>query len=116
MKCLKLSSDLSFCMYQDIKFSSVSLSAVMLLVDPGLYIGTAADLNDSQALADAAVTHILSVDSVDPTLLLPADGGLRRKWINVLDEVTSDLLSHMDDCFLFIQEAVDGGGAALVHW
>lgn len=91
-------------------------SAVMLLVDPGLYIGTAADLNDSGALADAGVTHIVSVDSVDPTPMLPADCGLHRKWVNVLDEVTSDLLSHMDDCFLFIQEAVDGGGAALVHW
>lgn len=88
----------------------------MLLVDPGLYIGTAADLNDSQALAEAAVTHVLSVDSVDPAPLLPADGGFRRKWVNVLDEVTSDLLSHMDDCFLFLREAAEGGGAALVHW
>ncbi|XP_023259828.1 dual specificity protein phosphatase 12 [Seriola lalandi dorsalis] len=87
----------------------------MLLVDPGLYIGTAADLNDRQALADAAVTHVLSVDSVDPAGLLPADGGFHRKWVNVLDEVTSDLLSHMDDCFLFIREAVDGGRTAIVH-
>ncbi|KAF1383282.1 hypothetical protein PFLUV_G00130240 [Perca fluviatilis] len=87
----------------------------MLLVDPGLYIGTAADLNDSQALTDAVVTHILSVDSVDPAPLVPAGGNFRRKWINVLDAVTSDLLSHMDDCFLFIREAVDGGRAALVH-
>uniref|UniRef100_A0A3B5A4S2 protein-tyrosine-phosphatase n=1 Tax=Stegastes partitus TaxID=144197 RepID=A0A3B5A4S2_9TELE len=87
----------------------------MLLVDPGLFIGTAADLNDSQALTNAGVSHILSVDSADPGPLLPADGGFCRKWINVLDDVTSDLLSHMDDCFLFIQEAVDGGRAALVH-
>ncbi|KAK5918869.1 hypothetical protein CgunFtcFv8_022812 [Champsocephalus gunnari] len=87
----------------------------MLLVDPRLYIGTVADLNDSQGLAAAAVTHILSVDSVDPAPLVPADGNFRRKWVNVLDEVSSDLLSHMDDCFRFIQEAVDGGGAALVH-
>ncbi|XP_034071307.1 dual specificity protein phosphatase 12 [Gymnodraco acuticeps] len=87
----------------------------MLLVDPGLYIGTVADLNDSQGLAAAAVTHILSVDSADPAPLIPADGNFRRKWVNVLDEVCSDLLSHMDDCFRFIQEAVDGGGAALVH-
>lgn len=88
----------------------------MILVDPGLYIGTTADLHDSQALADAAVTHIQSVDSQDPAPLLPAnDGGFCRNWINVLDEVTSDLLSHMDKCFLFIREAVDGGGAALVH-
>uniref|UniRef100_A0A3Q4C0D3 Dual specificity protein phosphatase 12 n=1 Tax=Mola mola TaxID=94237 RepID=A0A3Q4C0D3_MOLML len=87
----------------------------MLLVDPGLYIGNAADLNDSQALASAAISHILSVDSVEPAPLLIADEKIRRKWINVLDEATSDLLSHMDNCFLFIQEAVDGGGAALVH-
>ncbi|XP_026170262.1 dual specificity protein phosphatase 12 isoform X2 [Mastacembelus armatus] len=87
----------------------------MILVDPGLFIGTAADLNNRQALVDAAVTHVLSVDSVDPTLLLPADAGFRRKWVNVLDEVTSDLLSHMDDCFVFIQEAVSGGQAAVVH-
>ena len=95
---------------------SFCVSAVMLLVDPGLYIGTVADLNDSQGLAAAAVTHILSVDSVDPAPLVPADGNFRRKWVNVLDEMSSDLLSHMDDCFRFIQEAVDGGGAALVHW
>ncbi|KAF0047424.1 hypothetical protein F2P81_001057 [Scophthalmus maximus] len=88
----------------------------MLLVDPGLYIGAAADLNDRQALADAAVTHILSVDSVDPSPLPPADDAFRRKWVNVLDEVTSDLLSHMDDCYLFIHEAVGGGGTVIVHW
>lgn len=88
----------------------------MLLVDSGLYIGTAADLNDSQALANATVTHILSVDSEDPTPRLPADGSLRQKWINVLDDVASDLLSHLDACYLFIQEAVDGGSSVLVHW
>ncbi|KAM3605170.1 uncharacterized protein V6R79_021702 [Siganus canaliculatus] len=87
----------------------------MLLVDPGLYIGTAVDLNDHQALANASVTHILSVDSVDPSPLLTSNGELCRKWINILDEVTSDLLSHMDDCYHFIQEAVNGGGAVLVH-
>ncbi|XP_069571982.1 dual specificity protein phosphatase 12 [Brachyistius frenatus] len=87
----------------------------MLLVDARLYIGTAADLNDRRALADAAVSHILTVDSVDPSPLLPADAHFHTKWVNILDEVTSDLLSHMDDCFLFIKEAVDGGRAALVH-
>ncbi|XP_068196480.1 dual specificity protein phosphatase 12 [Antennarius striatus] len=87
----------------------------MFLVDPGLYIGTAADLNNSQELATAAVTHILSVDSVDPAHLLPTSSNFCRKWINVLDEVTSDLLSYMDECFLFIQDAVSGGGAAFVH-
>ncbi|XP_061549576.1 dual specificity protein phosphatase 12 isoform X2 [Phycodurus eques] len=52
---------------------------------------------------------------VDPGPLLPMDSGYCGKWINVLDEVTADLLSYLDDCYRFIQEAVDGGGAALVH-
>ncbi|XP_074545077.1 dual specificity protein phosphatase 12 [Halichoeres trimaculatus] len=86
----------------------------MFLVDPGLYVGSAADLNDIQALAKAEITHILSVDSVDPGPL-SADRDFSRKWVNVLDETTSDLLSHLDDCCVFIQKAVDGGGAALVH-
>ncbi|KAG7276186.1 hypothetical protein CRUP_030610 [Coryphaenoides rupestris] len=85
----------------------------MLLVEPRLYIGTAADLNDAQGLAEAAVSHVLSVDSEDPGPALPK--GVQHKWINVLDVPTSDLLSHMDDSFLFLQEAVKGGGAALVH-
>lgn len=96
--------------------SCLSLSAAMLLVDTGVYIGTAADLNDREALVAASVTHVLSVDSVDPQPLLPADGKLFMKWIDVLDEAKSDLLSHMDACFVFIQEGVEGGGAALVHW
>ncbi|XP_030016173.1 dual specificity protein phosphatase 12 [Sphaeramia orbicularis] len=87
----------------------------MLPVDAGLYIGTAADLNDRQSLADAGITHILSVDSVDPSPLIPTDGNVFTKWINVLDEETSDLLSHMDDCFLFIKSAIDENRAALVH-
>ncbi|KAM9789979.1 dual specificity protein phosphatase 12 [Neosynchiropus ocellatus] len=86
----------------------------MHLVDTGLFIGTAAELNDCQALAAAGVTHILSVDSTDPAPLL-AGSAFHRKWIHVLDEATSDLLSHLDDCVRFIQEAVDAGGAALVH-
>lgn len=87
----------------------------MLLVDPGLFIGTAADLNDSQAMTDKAITHVLSVDSSDPAPALPPERNLCNKWVNVLDEETSDLLSHMDDCFIFIQTTVDGGGAVLVH-
>ncbi|KAM6918683.1 dual specificity protein phosphatase 12 [Xenentodon cancila] len=87
----------------------------MLAVDPGVYVGAAADLNDGPAMAAASVTHVLTVDSADPRPLLPAGGGFSVKWVNVLDAVTADLLSHMDACYVFIDEAVRGGGAALVH-
>uniref|UniRef100_A0A8C6M4W1 Uncharacterized protein n=1 Tax=Nothobranchius furzeri TaxID=105023 RepID=A0A8C6M4W1_NOTFU len=83
-------------------------SRFMLQVDSGVYIGSVDDLNDRQMLADASVSHILSLDSVDPGPMLPADGSFVTKWIDVLDDPTSDLLSHMDACFMFIDEAVKG--------
>lgn len=85
----------------------------MLRVTSGLYIGTAADLNDRQGLKEAGVTHVLTVDSTKPPL--PPDCDLCTKWLNVLDEATSDLLSYLDECYQFIEAAVDGGGAVLVH-
>lgn len=84
----------------------------MIYVESGLYIGTAADLNDKEGLASAAVTHILSVDSEEPVL---PTGAFHRKFIPVFDDRTSDLLSHMDDCFMFIQEAMEAMCSALVH-
>lgn len=113
---IRTTEDLVLPLWPPLTPVSPSVFAVMLLVDSGLYIGTAADLNDLDALRCASVTHILSVDSEDPAAKLPADWTAQHKWINVLDEATSDLLSHLDECFLFIREAVDRGGSALVHW
>ncbi|XP_062336743.1 dual specificity protein phosphatase 12 [Osmerus eperlanus] len=73
----------------------------MILVDPGVYIGAVTDLTEP-ALAEAAVTHILSVDSEEPVL---SGGPFTRKFLRLQDEPTSDLLSHLDQCLAFILDA-----------
>uniref|UniRef100_A0A3B3CF49 Uncharacterized protein n=1 Tax=Oryzias melastigma TaxID=30732 RepID=A0A3B3CF49_ORYME len=60
--------------------------------NPGVYIGTVADLNDSQALSAASVSHILSVDSVDPG---PHDKTAAMKLIK---QYISKAVFH-GDCF-----------------
>ncbi|XP_067109591.1 dual specificity protein phosphatase 12 isoform X2 [Osmerus mordax] len=93
----------------------------MILVDPGVYIGAVTDLTEP-ALAEAAVTHILSVDSEEPVL---SGGPFTRKFLRLQDEPTSDLLSHLDQCLAFILDATVTNAMSttptktatvLVHW
>ena len=93
----------------------------MILVDPGVYIGAVTDLTEP-SLAEAAVTHILSVDSEEPVL---SGGPFTRKFLKLQDEPTSDLLSHLDQCLAFILDAMAANvtgttvkktANVLVHW
>ncbi|MGH0157665.1 UNVERIFIED_CONTAM: hypothetical protein FKN15_053817 [Acipenser sinensis] len=84
----------------------------MICVQSGVYIGGASDLTDCQYLTDAAITHILTVDSEEPEV----QGSFQRKFIYALDESSTDLLSILDDCVQFIIEALTTTPAAvLVH-
>uniref|UniRef100_A0A674AYW0 protein-tyrosine-phosphatase n=1 Tax=Salmo trutta TaxID=8032 RepID=A0A674AYW0_SALTR len=74
-------------------------------------IGLASDLND-QDLTSAGITYILIVDSEQPT---SPDGSFRMKHVHALDESSTDLLSHLDDCILFICDACKASKAVLVH-
>lgn len=85
----------------------------MIVVEPGLYIGSISDLKDGQELINAGITHILTVDSEKPNL----PEVFKTKFVRALDEATTDLLSCLDDCLSFIHEGIDGAsGAVLVHW
>lgn len=83
----------------------------MIQVDAGLYIGSVTDLKDCEALIQAGITHILTVDSEEPTL-----SGLHTKFIHALDDPCTDLLSRLDGCVEFISEAVSSASSVLVHW
>ncbi|XP_023662266.1 dual specificity protein phosphatase 12 [Paramormyrops kingsleyae] len=84
----------------------------MIVVEPGLYIGSTSDLKDCQELINAGITHILTVDSEKPNL----PEVFKTKFVRALDEATTDLLSCLDDCLRFIHEGIDGAsGAVLVH-
>ncbi|CAB1317663.1 unnamed protein product [Coregonus sp. 'balchen'] len=81
----------------------------MIQVEAGVYIGAASDLKDAQDLTNAGITHILTVDSEQPA---SPDGSFRMKYVYSLDESSTDLLSHFDDCIRFICEA---SKSVLVH-
>uniref|UniRef100_A0A4W5LBD0 Dual specificity protein phosphatase 12 n=1 Tax=Hucho hucho TaxID=62062 RepID=A0A4W5LBD0_9TELE len=84
----------------------------MILVEAGVYIGAASDLKDAQDLTNAGITHILTVDSEQPA---SPDGPFRMKYVYSLDESSTDLLSHFDDCISFICDACEASKSVLVH-
>uniref|UniRef100_A0A671PR70 protein-tyrosine-phosphatase n=1 Tax=Sinocyclocheilus anshuiensis TaxID=1608454 RepID=A0A671PR70_9TELE len=73
----------------------------MIGVGSGLYIGCVSDLKDAQSLTDAGVIHILTVDSEEPAV-----PGFHTKFVRALDDVSTDLLSRLDDCVSFICDAL----------
>uniref|UniRef100_A0A8C8I909 Uncharacterized protein n=1 Tax=Oncorhynchus tshawytscha TaxID=74940 RepID=A0A8C8I909_ONCTS len=70
-------------------------------------------VENAQDLTNAGITYILTVDSEQPT---SPDGSFRMKRFHSLDESSTDLLSHLDDCILFICDACKASKAVLVHW
>ncbi|XP_062872976.1 dual specificity protein phosphatase 12 [Trichomycterus rosablanca] len=83
----------------------------MIQVEAGLYIGSVSDLKDCEALIQTGITHVLTVDSEQPTLT-----GLHTKFIHALDDPSTDLLSRLDSCVQFISEALSSSpSSVLVH-
>uniref|UniRef100_A0A4W5K889 Uncharacterized protein n=1 Tax=Hucho hucho TaxID=62062 RepID=A0A4W5K889_9TELE len=82
-------------------------------VGAGVYIRAASDLKDAQDLTNAGITYILTVDSEQPT---SPDEAFRMKYVYSLDESSTDLLSHLHDCILFICDSCKASKAVLVHW
>ncbi|XP_022529672.1 dual specificity protein phosphatase 12 isoform X2 [Astyanax mexicanus] len=88
--------------------------STMITVDTGLCIGSVSDLKDPEALINAGVTHILTVDSEEPNI-----SGFHKKFVHALDDSSTDLLSRLDDCVHFITEALAASegkaSSVLVH-
>ncbi|KAM5148281.1 dual specificity protein phosphatase 12 isoform 1-T3 [Mantella aurantiaca] len=83
----------------------------MILVLPGLYLGDISDVADVQPLQKAGITHILTVDSMQPDLT-----SFHTKYIHLLDDSTADILSCLPECLNFLKEALATAEAsALVH-
>ncbi|GAA6102973.1 dual specificity protein phosphatase 12 [Tachysurus ichikawai] len=79
----------------------------MISVEAGLYIGSVSDLKDSEALKLSGITHILSVDSEQPEL-----SGFHTKFVHALDDSSTDLLSKLDSCILFISDALNASASS----
>mmetsp|Transcript_3525 Transcript_3525/g.8908 ORF Transcript_3525/g.8908 Transcript_3525/m.8908 type:complete len:227 (-) Transcript_3525:43-723(-) len=71
-----------------------------------LLLGSAVAATDEYQLD--GVTHVLSVCDVEPS------ERFRTLWVNVPDEESTDILSHLDTCCKFIQTGLLHG-SVLVH-
>ncbi|XP_077980324.1 dual specificity protein phosphatase MPK-4-like [Glandiceps talaboti] len=76
----------------------------------GLYIGGSADARNSEALRNAGITHVLSIELIKPEV----SSEFVHKYIHLMDEEEYDILNKFPACIEFIKEAMEKG-AVLVH-
>ncbi|EFJ10352.1 hypothetical protein SELMODRAFT_418983 [Selaginella moellendorffii] len=81
-------------------------------IEQGLYLGSIGAAFHKAALQNVQITHILTIANA---LEMPFTRDFKYKRVEVLDSADSNLASHFDDCFAFIDEAKASGGAVLVH-
>lgn len=83
----------------------------MALVLPGLYMGSQDATQETDLLQRHSISHILSL-GVRPILL---DETLNHLYVELLDLPESNLISNLDQCFTFIDSAVQTGGCVFIH-
>uniref|UniRef100_A0A8C6FH73 protein-tyrosine-phosphatase n=1 Tax=Moschus moschiferus TaxID=68415 RepID=A0A8C6FH73_MOSMO len=87
----------------------------MLEVCPGLFLWGAAAVAEPDLLREAGITAVLTVDSEEPDFKTGAGvDGLRSLFVPALDRPETNLLSHLDRCVAFIEQALAEGRAVLV--
>ncbi|KAL1211807.1 Dual specificity protein phosphatase 1B [Cardamine amara subsp. amara] len=82
------------------------------LIQQGLFIGSVAEATNKDLLKSSNVTHILTVAVA---LAPPYPLDFVYKVIEVVDRSETDLTVYFDECYSFIDEAIQSGGAVLVH-
>ena len=100
-----------------------------------VFIGSLAGAEDGELLERLGVTNIVTVDTHKPRVSATMTWWVRWDragwrieeiilstlfylsfWIEITDEETSDLLSHLDEAVQFIEGCLgEGGGGVLVH-
>ncbi|CAN8269612.1 unnamed protein product [Cochlearia groenlandica] len=81
-------------------------------IQQGLFIGSVAEANNKDLLKISNVTHILTVAVA---LFPPYPDDFAYKVIEVVDRYETDLRVYFDECFSFMDEAIESGGGVLVH-
>ena len=90
--------------------------ADMTLIRPRLFLGTEQAARHTQLLKCLGVTHVLTC-AFGMTDLSPALGaaGIRHLQFHVEDDAEQDLRPYLADGAAFVQQALDSGGAVLIH-
>ncbi|XP_010464177.1 PREDICTED: dual specificity protein phosphatase 1B [Camelina sativa] len=81
-------------------------------IQQGLFIGSVAEATNSDLLKSSNITHVLTVAVA---LVPPYPNDFVYKVIEVVDREETDLTVYFDECFTFIDQAIQSGGGVLVH-
>lgn len=77
-----------------------------------VYLGSIHAAKNRQFLSEKDITHILSVNHMNP----PYPNEFKYKVVREYDQPTSNLLQHLEDCFSFIDSALEQPrGSVLIH-
>ncbi|EMD49509.1 leucine rich repeat and phosphatase domain containing protein [Entamoeba histolytica KU27] len=76
-----------------------------------LYLGSYANAHNKNYLQKMGITHILTIGPLQP--MFPEL--FTYKQINIDDSVKEDISIYFEECFQFIEQARNSGGAVLVH-
>ncbi|KAH7343496.1 protein-tyrosine phosphatase-like protein [Rhizoctonia solani] len=88
--------------------NTYSALAEVTRILPGLYLSSLSALQTSSL----EITHVLSVLDFETEL---ANFSGTRRVVHLSDGPKSDLLSHLDECVQFVQDARREGGMVVVH-
>ena len=85
----------------------------MDMIRDKLYLGGVVAAHDPEKLQKLGITHVLTIDAKD----IPAEAhkDMVHKYVRANDMYDTDLLSHFQECFQFIDEGLAAGGV-YVHW
>lgn len=81
-------------------------------VQEGLFLGSIGAAYNKDELISRKITHVLSVANMIEAMY-PSD--FKYKRVEVRDSADVNLEEHFEECFAFINEARQSGGAVLVH-
>ncbi|CAG7878269.1 unnamed protein product [Brassica rapa] len=81
-------------------------------IQQGLFIGSVAEANNKDLLKASNVTHVLTIAVA---LSPPYPDDFVYKVIEVVDRSETDLTVYFDECYSFIDQAIESGGGVLVH-
>ncbi|KAJ9575752.1 hypothetical protein L9F63_007398 [Diploptera punctata] len=80
-------------------------------IEPGLLLGSQDVVYDCDLMHSHHITHVLSL-GIKPIVL---DVNIVYKCVDLLDVPESNLLDCLDECFYFIDNALNSGGRVYVH-
>lgn len=83
----------------------------------GLYLGGLGAARDVVWLRNSGITHVLTVMQDWLLARIEADSKqkIKRKCVRICDDFRADIRRFFNPCFRWIERAIGGGGAVLVH-